>query len=159
MDRITDSVKTRAYTSLDLRAKVKNLTELNLVGLNTQNPTPQEISTVNQPEKGLKDITVKKPLKKGLRYHVVGAGRNNQMHASLGNLKTYEAYVDNLRKYESHTNPHLVQMSSRNDYFTKGQLSIRSPKIQEGMNNLQKFQKFQSNRLSSPKLTQKPTQH
>ena len=112
MDRIADSVKSRAYQSrvyqsIDLKTKVKHLTDI--LENNTENYISQPPTTTNSPEKvkGLNDIAVKKPLNK-LRYHIVGAGRNNQIHASLGNLQTYNSYVGNLRKYENHTNPQLV---------------------------------------------------
>ena len=72
----------------------------------------------------------------------------------------YDHYVENLRGYHSNnrTNMRDVYMKSnkqgrsspQKDFFVEGQMSIRSPKVRNGLAVLKDFQQRQCNRLSRP---------
>ena len=46
-----------------------------------------------------------------MRYHVIGSGREKDVHANLGGIKnkSMESYMKHLRDYDYHTNQQLVQ--------------------------------------------------
>ena len=73
----------------------------------------------------------------------------------------YDHYVENLRGYHSNnrTNMRDVYLKSnkqgrsspQKDFFIEGQMSIRSPKVRNGLAMLNSYQKGQCARLSIPR--------
>lgn len=73
----------------------------------------------------------------------------------------YDNYVENLRGYYSNasTNMRDIQLRStkqpaqspKRDHFVEGQISIRSPKVRNGLAVLKSYQTGQCNRLSVPR--------
>jgi hypothetical protein len=96
---------------------------------------------------------------KKLHYHVDGTGRDTYIHANHGGLMSNyrytndrQAYVKSLRTYDSSLQSTQYNIGKRSmkqnkggkgkDYFIEGQISIRSPKIRNGIQILQNYQKF-----------------
>ena len=114
---------------------------------------------------------------KPFHYHTNGTGRDSYIHNNHGGFTSNysmknsgEAYVNSLRHYQPSASPVRQDRASRNmtstlnrkasankaviaerDYFTEGQMSIRSPKARYGLNVLRGSQDVLANRLSMPK--------
>ena len=102
-----------------------------------------------------------------MHYHTNGTGRDTYIHSNHGGFmnnyaykQDYDNYVENLRGYYSNasTNMRDIQLRSnkqprqspKRDHFVEGQISIRSPKVRNGLAVLKDFQKVQCDRLSQP---------
>ena len=103
---------------------------------------------------------------KRLHYHHNGTGRDTYIATNNGGFMTnygfkkdYDSYIENLRGYHNNAPMKEIQKSSNNqqraspkkDHFVEGQLSIRSPKVRNGLAMLNSYQRGQCARLSMPR--------
>lgn len=97
-------------------------------------------------------------------YNLNGTGRDTYIHSNHGGFVSnyryvddQKAYIKNLRNYETN---HCITSADvgrslkgnpRKDYFVEGQISIRSPKVRNGVHALANYQFRQSDRLAMPR--------